>query len=36
MGLNTRVTYQAHAILLKNGFKADNGTIFKAEIGGCN
>lgn len=29
-------TYQAKAVELNAGFKADNGTIFKAEIGGCN
>jgi hypothetical protein len=31
-----KVTYQAKTIELKNGFKADNGTVFKAEVGGCN
>ena len=31
-----KVTYQAKSIQLNAGFKADNGTIFKAEIGGCN
>lgn len=31
-----KVTYQAKSISLDNGFKADNGTVFKAEIGGCN
>lgn len=30
------VTYQAKAIELSPGFRADNGTVFKAEIGGCN
>jgi hypothetical protein len=30
------VTYQAKSIELSAGFKADNGTVFKAEIGGCN
>lgn len=30
------VTYQAKNITLNNGFKADNGTVFKAEIGGCS
>lgn len=30
------VTYQAKAVELNAGFKADNGTIFKAEVGGCN
>jgi len=29
-------TYQAKAIELNAGFKADAGTVFKAEIGGCN
>jgi hypothetical protein len=28
-------TYQAKTIELNVGFKADNGTVFKAEIGGC-
>ncbi|WP_394992272.1 ELWxxDGT repeat protein [Emticicia sp.] len=31
-----KVTYQAKNIQLNAGFKADNGTVFKAEIGGCN
>ncbi|CAH0995081.1 hypothetical protein EMA8858_01201 [Emticicia aquatica] len=35
-GIGTRATFQAKSIELKAGFKADNGTIFKAEIGGCN
>lgn len=35
-GIGTRVTYQAKSILLNPGFKADSGTIFKAEFGGCN
>ena len=35
-GAGTKVTYQAKSVLLKPGFKADTGTIFKAEIGGCN
>lgn len=30
------VTYQAKSIELNEGFKADNGTVFKAEVGGCN
>ncbi|MBA4850284.1 3-coathanger stack domain-containing protein [Emticicia sp. BO119] len=30
------VTYQAKSILLSPNFKADAGTVFKAEIGGCN
>ena len=30
------VTYSAKNIELNAGFKADSGTIFKAEIGGCN
>ncbi|MFN3848822.1 MAG: 3-coathanger stack domain-containing protein [Spirosomataceae bacterium] len=29
-------TYQAKAVELNAGFKAESGTIFKAEIGGCN
>lgn len=29
------VTYQAKSIELNNGFKADNGVVFKAEVGGC-
>jgi hypothetical protein len=29
-------TFQAKAIELNAGFKADNGVVFKAEIGGCN
>lgn len=29
-------TYQAKAVELNAGFKADNGTIFRAEVGGCN
>ena len=35
-GAGTRATYQAKNIQLNAGFKADSGTIFKAEIGGCN
>ena len=35
-GAGTKVTYQAKSIILNPNFKADNGTIFKAEIGGCN
>ncbi|WP_435354980.1 YCF48-related protein [Emticicia sp. SJ17W-69] len=31
-----KVTYQAKSIQLNPNFKADNGTVFKAEIGGCN
>jgi Bacterial Ig domain/Ig-like domain CHU_C associated len=30
-----KVTYQAKSIQLNAGFKADNGTVFKAEVGGC-
>ncbi|GGD79624.1 hypothetical protein GCM10011514_49500 [Emticicia aquatilis] len=33
---NAIVTYQAKSIQLSPGFKADAGTVFKAEIGGCN
>ena len=29
-------TYQARSVLLSAGFRADSGTVFKAEIGGCN
>ncbi|MFY7908923.1 MAG: 3-coathanger stack domain-containing protein, partial [Emticicia sp.] len=29
-------TYQAKSVELNAGFKADSGTIFRAEIGGCN
>lgn len=35
-GNGTRATYQAKSILLSAGFRADSGTIFKAEVGGCN
>ena len=35
-GTGTRATYQAKSIILNAGFKADNGTVFKAEVGGCN
>lgn len=35
-GNGTQAIYQAKSILLQNGFFADTGTIFKAEIGGCN
>ena len=35
-GAGTRATYQSKQIELIPGFKADSGTIFKAEIGGCN
>lgn len=30
------ITYQAKSILLSAGFSTDSGTVFKAEIGGCN
>ncbi len=33
---NAIVTYQSKSIQLSPGFKADNGVVFKAEIGGCN
>ncbi|MBA4850283.1 3-coathanger stack domain-containing protein [Emticicia sp. BO119] len=33
---NANVTYQAKSILLTTGFRADAGTVFKAEVGGCN
>lgn len=32
----TNTTYQAKSIELNVGFKADNGVVFRAEIGGCN
>jgi hypothetical protein len=32
---NARVTYQAKNIQLNAGFKADKGTVFKAQVGGC-
>lgn len=35
-GSGTKATYQAKAIELNAGFKADTGTIFRAETGGCN
>lgn len=35
-GAGTKATYQAKAVELNAGFKADSGTIFKAETGGCN
>lgn len=31
-----KVTYQAKSIELNPNFKAENGTVFKAEVGGCN
>ena len=34
-GANTKATYQAKSIILNAGFKADKGTVFKAEVGGC-
>jgi hypothetical protein len=30
------VSYQAKSIELANGFRADSGTVFSAELGGCN
>lgn len=36
LNANTRATYIAKSVTLNNGFRADFGTIFKAEIGGCN
>jgi hypothetical protein len=33
---NANVTYQAKSVVLTAGFRADSGTIFKAEVGGCN
>lgn len=35
-GSGTKATYQAKAIELNAGFKAETGTIFRAETGGCN
>lgn len=35
-GTGTKATYQAKAIELNAGFRADSGTIFRAETGGCN
>jgi hypothetical protein len=35
-GAGTKATYQAKAVELNAGFKADSGTIFRAETGGCN
>lgn len=35
-GTGTMATYQSAAINLSPGFKAEKGTIFKAETGGCN
>lgn len=35
-GLNTNVIYQARTITLNSGFVANSGTVFRAEIGGCN
>lgn len=33
---NAKVTYEGKSILLEPGFKATNGTVFKAQVGGCN
>ena len=33
---SANITYQAKLIELNNGFKANLGTIFRAEVGGCN
>ncbi|GAB3525241.1 GEVED domain-containing protein [Emticicia fontis] len=35
-GTGTMATYQSAAINLSPGFKAEKGTVFKAETGGCN
>jgi hypothetical protein len=35
-GNGTRATYTARAIELNEGFLADQGTVFRAEVGGCN
>ena len=34
-GSGTKATYQAKSITLNAGFRADNGVVFRAEIGGC-
>ena len=36
LNANTRATYQAKIIFLDTGFMVNSGTIFKAEVGGCN
>lgn len=36
IGTGTNVSYQAKVINLNPGFKSDTGSIFKAELGGCN
>jgi hypothetical protein len=33
---NANVTYQAKSVVLTAGFVANSGTVFKAEVGGCN
>ena len=35
-GSGTRATYNARSIELNQGFLADQGTVFNAEVGGCN
>lgn len=35
-GSGTRATYTARSIELTEGFIAEQGTIFRAEVGGCN
>jgi hypothetical protein len=35
-GTGTRATYNARSIELNQGFLADQGTVFRAEVGGCN
>lgn len=32
---SANVTYEANSIELKPGFKAENGTVFRAQVGGC-
>jgi hypothetical protein len=32
---SAKVTYQAKSIELKAGFRAEAGTVFNAEVGGC-
>ncbi len=34
-GTDTKATYEAKSITLNPGFKADNGTVFKVQVGGC-
>ncbi len=36
LNTNTRATYIAKSINLNSGFRTASGTVFKAEVGGCN